>query len=253
VSTGGTRLALKAALVGLLAATATPAGAPAQERLTRELVLAALKDASPEHPADFTGRDLSGLDLSGIDFKRANLSRCRLVGTKLTKAQLFSVTLSDAMLTGADLSGANLDVAVMYRVDMRHAILRDASLFATIADDGNFSDADLTRARIVSPMSHATFARAKLTQANLGADPGNQSMGVMRTDVTGADFTDADLSGANLHKALMIRADLTGADLTDAEVSGADLTGAILRNIRGRERIRGLDRALHVDQAVFND
>jgi len=36
-------------------------------------------------------------------------------------------------------------------------------------------------------------------------------------------------------------------------VSGADLTGAILRNIRGRERIRGLDRALHVDQAVFND
>lgn len=242
-----------AALTSLAAGIAGAGRAPAQQGLTRDQVVMALAAATAQAPADFTGKDLSGLDLSGIDFKRANLSRCRLVKTTLVKAQLFSVTLSDAMATGADLSGANLDVAVMYRVDMRHAILRDASLFATIADYGDFSDADLTRARIVSPMSHATFARAKLTQANLGADPGNQSMGVMRTDATGADFTGADLSGANLRKALMIRADLTGADLTDAEVSGADLTGAILRNIRGRERIRGLDRALHVDQAVFND
>src|SRR5256886_10128895 len=76
----------------------------------------------------------------------------------------------------------------MYRVDMRHAILRDASLFAVIAYDADFSDADLTRARIISPMSHARFARATLSHANLGADPGNQSMGVMRTDASGADL-----------------------------------------------------------------
>src|SRR5207253_10983616 len=131
-----TRAVVGAALASLVAGSTAPA--PAQQALTRDQVLAALAVATPQAPADLTGRDLSGLDLSGVDFKRANLSRCRLVGTKLTKAQLFSVTLSDAMATGADLSGANLDVAVMYRVDMRHAILRDASLFATIADDGDF-------------------------------------------------------------------------------------------------------------------
>src|SRR5207245_2331984 len=120
----------------------------------------------------------------------------------------------------ADFSGAQLDASVMYRVDMRHAILRDASLFAVIAYDADFSDADLTRARIISPMSHARFARATLSNANLGADPGNQSMGVM---------------------------------LTDADLTGADLLGAILRNIRGRDSIRGLDRAVHADQAIFHD
>src|SRR5947207_3178982 len=225
----------------------------AQQPLTRAAVLAALDAATPQAPADFTGKDLSGLDLSGIDFKRANLSRCRLVKTSLAKAQLFAVTLSDAIATEADFSGAQLDASVMYRADMRHAILRDASLFAVIAYDADFSDADLTRARIISPMSRARFARATLSHANLGADPGNQSMGVMRTDASGVDFTGSDLSGANLRKVLLVRADLTGADLTDADLTGADLLGAILRNIRGRDSIRGLDPAIHAEQAIFND
>src|SRR5207249_603946 len=83
--------------------------------------------------------------------------------------------------------------------------------------------ADLAHARIIAPMSNAKFARAKLANADLGADPGNQSMGIMRTDASGVDFTGADFSGANLRKVLLVRADLTGADLTDADVTGADL------------------------------
>src|SRR5207245_7710079 len=116
----------------------------------------------------------------------------------------------------------------------------------------HFPAADLTHARIISPMNNAKFARAKLTNADLGADPANQGMGLMRTDASGVDFTGADLSGANLRKALLVRADLTGADLTDADVTGTDLTGAILRHIRGRDRLRGLDKALHLDQAISN-
>ncbi len=227
--------------------------APQGERLTRDQVLAALARATPQAPADFTGKDLSGLDLSGMDFKRANLSRGRLVGTNFSKAQMFSVTLSDAVATEADFEGANLDVAVMYRVDLRRANLRGASIFAVILGGADLSDADLTGARLISPMSNATFARAKLTKANLGADPGNQSMGIMRTDATGVDFTGADLSSANLRKVLFTRADLSGADLTDADVTGADFTGAILRSIKGRDRIHGLDKALNVNQAIFKD
>src|SRR5436309_362189 len=98
-------------------------------------------------------------------------------------------------------------------------------------------------------------AQARLTREQVLAapDPGNQSMGIMRVDASGVDFSGADFTGANLRKALLVRADLTGADLTDADVTGADLTGAILKGIRGRDRIRGFDKALHVDQAIFND
>ena len=67
--------------LAVLAAGTGPGPARAQERLTREQVLAALAHATPQSPADFTGQDLSGLDLAGVDFKRANLTKCRLVRT----------------------------------------------------------------------------------------------------------------------------------------------------------------------------
>jgi uncharacterized protein YjbI with pentapeptide repeats len=226
---------------------------PQGERLTREQVLAALASATPQHPADLSGSDLSELDLSGVDFKRADLSRCRLVRTNFSRAQMFAVTLSDAAASEAIFTGANLDVAVMYRIDLRHANLRGASLFSTILTGADLSEADLTSARLIAVLSNAKLVRATLAHANLGADPGNQSMGVMRTDATGADLSGADFTAADLRKINLTRANLTGADLTDADVTGADLTGAILRTIRGRDRIRGLDKALNRDQAIFND
>src|SRR3989449_11421920 len=88
------------------------------------------------------------------------------------------------------------------------------------------SDAALTRARLIGPMSNAKALRARFVSANLGADPGNQSMGIMRVDATGVDFSGADFTSANLSKVLLIRANFIGADLTDADVTGADLYGA---------------------------
>jgi uncharacterized protein YjbI with pentapeptide repeats len=233
--------------------SAARAAAPQGERLTRDQVLAALGAATPEHPASFVGKDLSGLDLSGVDFKRADLSRSRLVQTNFAGAQLFSTTLTDAVATGADFTGANLDVSVMYRVDLRHATMRHASLFAAILTGADLSDADLTRARVIAVLGHAKLVRARLTGANLGADPGNQPMGLMRTDAADSDCTEADFTGANLRKMNLTRAVLTGANLTDADLTGADLAETDLRSIRGRETIRGLDRVLHLDQARFND
>src|SRR5947199_2792805 len=244
---------LSGVVLAVVAASAAPDSARAQVRLTRDEVLAALAGASPAHPADFTGKDRSGLDLAGVDFKRANLTKARLVRTNLARAQLNSATLTDAVATEADFTAANLDVAVAYGADLRQATLPDASIFAVILYGADLSDADLSGARLIGPMNNAKAQRAKFIKANLGVDPGNQSMGIMRVDATAVDFSGADFTGANLFKALLVRADFTGADLTDADVEGADLAGAIFNGFRVLQRMLGLNKASHFDQAIFND
>jgi uncharacterized protein YjbI with pentapeptide repeats len=51
-------------------------------------------------------------------------------------------------------------------------------------------------------------------------------------------LTGADLSGA----------DLTGADLTGANATDADLGGAILKNVRGIETVKGVRGWLKMEQ-----
>jgi uncharacterized protein YjbI with pentapeptide repeats len=46
------------------------------------------------------------------------------------------------------------------------------------------------------------------------------------------------LAGADL-----VHADLTGANLTGADLTGADLQGTILKNVRGLQAAKGIDRA----------
>lgn len=220
--------------------------------LTRAQVVARLDSSSVDHPANFAGQNLSGLDLSGLDFKRANLSRAKLVGTKMMKAKMFSVNFDGASARGADLSGATLDVSTMRSTDFTHATLRDASLYAVIMPGVNFTDADLSRVRIIGLATGAIFVRAKLDHADLGADPRNQPMGVMRTDMSAADFSGADLTGANLRKAKLTRATLTGANLTGCDLSLAELSGANFQKIVGRDAIKGLDQAKFRDEATFD-
>jgi uncharacterized protein YjbI with pentapeptide repeats len=239
------------ALARRLAASDSLPATPTVSRLTRDQVLAALDRATPRAPADLSGSDLSGLDLSSVDFKRAILSRCRLVQTNFAGANLFGAQLDEIEATDVNLAAAVLDGAVLRGANLQRANLRGASLYGTILTAADLTEADLSDARVIAAATNAKLARAKLVRARLGADPGNQPMGVMRTDLTGADLTDADLRGADLRKVILTRANLTGADLTDVNVAGASLNGAVLRNIRGRDRIRGLDSARNVDQAIF--
>jgi uncharacterized protein YjbI with pentapeptide repeats len=115
----------------------------------------------------------------------------------------------------------------------------------------NLTDADLTRARVIGAMEDVKLVRAKLVDADFGADPGNQPMGVMFSNLTGADLRGADLHGANLRKASLVRANLTGADLTGADVTDADLAGAVLKSIVGRSKIVGLEKARNVSQVIW--
>lgn len=231
-----------------------------------------LAAATENRPPDLRKANLSGLDLSGVDFKRANLTGARLVGTKLIGANLFTADLTDAVLTNADLSKANLDGTVLRRANFEGANLEGASLFATIIESANLSNANLAKTRIIGYLRGAKLSGASLRQSNAGADPGNQSMGVMRATFVGADLSGADLSdanlfkadfshanltnaklvGANLMNADLIQADLTRADLTGAKLAKANIDETIFTQAVGVNRIEGLDQTRNRDKAKFD-
>jgi uncharacterized protein YjbI with pentapeptide repeats len=241
-------------------------------RMTRAQLTARLAAATEDKPPDLSKADLSGLDLSGLDFRRANLTGARLAGTRLVGANLFTVDLTDAVLTGADLSRANLDGSVLRRANLQRATLENASLFATIIESADLSGANLSGARIIGYLRGAKLNGASLRHTNAGADPGNQSMGVMRATFVGADLSGADLSDANLFKAdfshaqltnakltranLMnadlIQTDLTRADVTDAKVAQANLDEANFSQAVGTDRLQGLEKARNRDKAIFD-
>jgi uncharacterized protein YjbI with pentapeptide repeats len=248
---------------------ATDSTAP---RMTLTELKSRLAAATENNAPDLRKANLSGLDLTGVDFKRANLTGARLVGTKLIGANLFTADLTDAVLTDADLSKANLDGSVLRRADFQGANLEGASLFATIIESANLSNANLADTRIIGYLRGAKLGGASLRRANAGADPGNQSMGVMRATFVGADLSGADLSDANLFKAdfshanltntklaranLMnadlIQTDLTRADLTGAKLAKANIDEAIFTQAVGVNRIIGLDETRNRDKAKFD-
>src|SRR4029078_200144 len=102
---------------------------------------------------------------------------------------------------------------VLRRANLHEANLEGASLFATIIERADLSGANLRKTRIIGYLKNANLAGAVLSEANIGADPGNQSMGVMRATFVGADLSGADLSRANLYKADFSHANLTNAKL----------------------------------------
>jgi uncharacterized protein YjbI with pentapeptide repeats len=269
IARGGARSLARRILTSIDKSRQVASSAPRMDRATLTTKLAS---ATEEAPPDLKGVDLSGLDLSGVDFKRANLTGARLAGTKLIGANLFTADLTDAVLTDADLSTANLDGSVLRRANFQRANLEGASLFATIIESADLSSANLSGARIIGYLRSAKLGGASLRRANAGADPGNQSMGVMRATFVGADLSGADLTDANLFKAdlshanltnaklartnLMnadlVQTDLTRADLTEAKLAKANLDEAIFTQAVGVDRIQGLDQARNREKAKFD-
>jgi uncharacterized protein YjbI with pentapeptide repeats len=154
------------------------------------------------------------------------------------------------------------------RANFTAANLSKASLLGLVVASGldyspkeapTFKGANFSGAHILARLGRFDLRGANFAGAKLGADRKNQSMGLMRTDLSGANlaganFSQADLglallrfanlSGANLRGADLSEADLSGADLTGADLTGANVTeadfgGAVLTNARGLEAMIG--------------
>jgi uncharacterized protein YjbI with pentapeptide repeats len=158
-----------------------------------------------------------------------------------------------ANFTGADLSGANVMGLVVA-----------SGLQTSPAEAPVFLRTKFAKARVIARFGGFDLRGADFTDARLGVDMRNQSMGILRADFSsarldGADFSRADLgrawfrfaklqgarfTGASLQHADFSGADLTGADLTGADATGADFGAAVLTGAIGLDTVTGLDPAV---------
>ncbi|KAB8331047.1 hypothetical protein SD80_026195 [Scytonema tolypothrichoides VB-61278] len=198
--------------------------------------------------ANFEGSDLSGVnfegsDLSGANFEGANLKYSKLIKANFANANLahtnfdlawlLEANFSQANLTGASLKtpfmgGANFSQANLNRANLEDACKHwkspdnpywDDELFDLVTSSINFSgaslkEADLKRGYFVnSDFSEANLSLANLREAELGF-----------TNFRGACLDEADFAGANLdrcdfRKASLINSNFTGANLSQANLS----------------------------------
>jgi uncharacterized protein YjbI with pentapeptide repeats len=255
---------LLALVLGLVAITANAADVSVRDLTQR------LYRSDPSQPLDISYQDLRNLDLSGLDFKGAKLQGSNLFGADLRGADLSNADLRDAHLDRVIIIGARFDAANLAGASM----LRPSafsSMSAQRTEAVSFAGADLHGARIFARLNGANLSKANLSGATF-APFGRTGFieHIWRTELLGANMSEADLAGADLTHALLAfadlrgaklndavlkkadlsRADLTGADLTGADLSEADLDGAILVGVRGLDTVQGLASALNVEKMV---
>lgn len=262
------RMIITCALLSATVLLAAPPHTKAADVSARD-VTETLFRAGPGARANYAGKDLSFLDLAGLDFKQANLSGTNFYGSDLTRARLVGSNLAGARLdrtslSRADLSGANLTGATLLTVTAHMttepqpadaplfvgADLTDAYIAARL-DGANFTNANLTRARIGrlvptwgSFRSRAVINSAKFSGATL-VDADLSSAMMRFSDFINANLTNANLQNCDFTKANFTNADFSGADISGADFDGADLTGAV-----GMDRAKGLALAKNLDRAI---
>jgi len=147
--------------------------------------------------ADFEGAELSFAKLQKAAFNRANLKKAQmdrtvmegafLLNTKLEEANLKYSILNQALLRGADLTRADLAGAQLQEADLSGAQLHGANL--TVQIEGT----DFKKDTFVIPEdpNKVPIIRARLrTQL--------QSAKLDNVAIDGADFSEANLDGAEL-------------------------------------------------------
>lgn len=122
-------------------------------------------------------------------------------------------------LRGRDLRFATLDRSDLHQVDMTSANLDGASFVGTDLADAKLHCADTNAVFVENDRDKAkcsTARNANFSRANLkGAD-------LLGIDLTSATFADAELQGATLSYAILV-----GTDFLNAQLDKADITGGV--------------------------
>lgn len=202
---------------------------------------------------DLSNKDAGYLIFNGLDLRHCNMKN----------VSFFGAELKGANLSGADLSGAYLNLARLENANFTGANLSNAIIFQAIFSKTNFSKANLTNARMIGTLGNVDMHDANIANGRFGLDMGNQPMGQMKFDSVGGNFAGANFEGAdlniaaftfgdlrganlrntNLYRGDLNKADLTGADLTGANLTDAEIDGAIFKDVKGLDTVKGMETA----------
>lgn len=185
-----------------------------------------------------SGQDLSGWNLDGADFAWAVLCGTKLTSANLSGANLQNANLQGAILTNSDLTNAQMQGTCFDNTDTTSAKFSlppafshdptNATSFVNATLDYNVLGKNWSYLNL----SQATFINLPLDLSDLQAVytllKGFTQL--QSRKLTRANFTNADLSAANLIYANLSNANFTNATLTAANLSRANLTGATLQN-----------------------
>lgn len=174
--------------------------------------------------ADFTSADLSFVNLessvfSGATLKEANLQSANLQGSGTTTA---------AEMTAADLSFANLQQTQLNNVNFTNAYLTGANLQHLTLYGTTFANALLAEANFQGAVLQgvsfygATAENANFTGASLAATNTGAQVDFSCSQLGGANFTSATVSGTTFQSAVM-----PPASQCCAQTSGGTYCGTI--------------------------
>jgi uncharacterized protein YjbI with pentapeptide repeats len=174
--------------------------------------------------SDLSGSDLTNATIASTQFLASNVSRVRADGAVLRETCFINTPA-----TGAGLRGARMDrCSFLGEIDLSGACLDAIEATDTTWNGGNLGAARFRRARLKRTM----FAGADLTGADFRLA---SATGVLLDNcrLVRADFTAADLRGAQMHRADATAASFRGAnlygcDLSDTVLAGSDLAGCNL-------------------------
>lgn len=165
------------------------------------MVPAALTDAQQdlEPEAALHALAFSGSDLSGREAEAVELAQCRFRGADLSGSVLAQLTMTDCLVQTSNWANVRSDGAALRRV-----IFEESRMTGFAVTDGKLGDVTFAQCRLdLSGWRFTGFDSVRFTGCNL----------------TGADFTNADLRGARF----------TGCDLTGAQFHHATMDGARFR------------------------
>lgn len=192
----------------------------AQDDEVRKTMIALLRSHRPLEKSSGTWSDcaidLNGADLTDAyfyetDLSTANLNAANLKLANMTKMNLVGANLRRANLTSADFSRSNMTSARIWHVSVSESESR-----SRWGSGVTFSKTCLRGALIFgSQLPNTDFSESDLTKANLMS----------------GNFERSSFEGAKLVNTLMRKAKLGGSDFSNADLSGARLDEADVEGV----------------------
>ncbi|MBT4855580.1 hypothetical protein HOM50_03590 [bacterium] len=154
--------------------------------------------------------------LDSATFHSVNMSKSRFVKTSMLNTNLANATLTLTQFKNADLTGSTLNGANFSNSKVFHSNFTDASMKKVKAKQANFTGSTFFRTKLYE----AVFTRSNLTSTNFTRALMYRFMGdycnFTNANLTYAELIDADLQFSNFKGATTEHANFTGAILLGA-------------------------------------